>query len=424
MISESDLLFVEPQGKASPSALIDDLTRQMTAAYRAAQPSSYSFAGVHQCVCGCTSTSCDYFLPDGQKTNSLCVHYLAHHRREVPAPQLARVAALSYGKSDPTGEELQGRRWSGNRPGDFFGAGRLAAIAAAGLDLTAAYLAAEVAPQAHEYFHHVLAILRQMPLKTIPTLIEAIRRADGEVSQWVTRAFWPDGWKETWIAPLLSVLQCTDNETRLWAVHSLGKIGDTQTKWITLSVDGPKELRASGFSSAQGSEVGAALLLVMRHDPEEMVRTAARGAVEIIGSAGEAAVADLVEIVRRSSHKEDRVAAIRALANMGPQAGGASFLLDLLTDPDGQIPWRVLEAITDRKDWIPQILRVLTAALKDERMKIRSNAIAMLRRLGAEALPALPAVKETLADEDVHVRSHAEEAIRSMESWRSRLASG
>jgi HEAT repeat protein len=60
----------------------------------------------------------------------------------------------------------------------------------------------------------------------------------------------------------------------------------------------------------------------------------------------------------------------------------------------------------------------LITAVKQETPKVRSRALAMLMRLGAKALPALPAVKEALADEDARVRSHAEEAIRSMEQWR------
>src|SRR5262249_41433348 len=108
MISESDLLYIEPWRDAAASPLIDELTCKMTAAYRAAQPDPNASRGFHECVCGAQSTCCDYFLPDGQKTNSLCIHYLAHHREEIPPAQLERVASLHYGKAEPTGDELQG----------------------------------------------------------------------------------------------------------------------------------------------------------------------------------------------------------------------------------------------------------------------------------------------------------------------------
>ena len=110
MISTEHLLFIEPKGEASATPLIDYLTRRMTAAFRAAEPSPYCFAGHHQCVCGASSSACDYFLPSGEKTNSLCVHYLTYRRQEVPNEQLERVAALCYGELDPSQHELQGTR--------------------------------------------------------------------------------------------------------------------------------------------------------------------------------------------------------------------------------------------------------------------------------------------------------------------------
>lgn len=114
MISAKDLLFIEPKRPASSAPVLDHLTRQMTAAYRAAHPSPYCYAGTHTCVCGVRSSACDYFLPNAEKTNSLCVHYMAYHREEVPHEQLERVAALRYGEIEPAAEELQGGRWRGN----------------------------------------------------------------------------------------------------------------------------------------------------------------------------------------------------------------------------------------------------------------------------------------------------------------------
>jgi hypothetical protein len=131
----------------------------------------------------------------------------------------------------------------------------------------------------------------------------------------------------------------------------------------------------------------------------------------------EAAVPRLMEVVRTGGNKEERVAAIEALASMGPEAKGTPFLLGLLTDPDGQLPWRVLEALNPRPDWTPQMLRVLTAALKDPAKKVRSRAVRMLMRLGPEiSRPALPALREAIQDEDDHVQSHAREAVQLIES--------
>jgi HEAT repeat protein len=296
----------------------------------------------------------------------------------------------------------------------------LAAFAEAGLELADAYLAAEAVPRAQEYFHHVLSTLAQIPLKAIPGLIEAIRHTDGEVPRWAARAFWPEGWKETWIAPLVALLESTDRDLRFWAVESLGAIGDTQAIWITFSEQECNEHRASGFAGARAKEVGDALLGVMLHDPEERLRSAALYAIERIGVQGPAAAAALAQVVHMSNLKEKRNAAIRALASMGPQAQGASLLLKLLIDPDGQVPWRVLEAISSKPDWIPRVVSVLTAALKDGKKKIRSRAVAMMMRLGPEATRlALPVLREALLDEDDHVRSKAKEAIQLVEGRES-----
>lgn len=129
----------------------------------------------------------------------------------------------------------------------------------------------------------------------------------------------------------------------------------------------------------------------------------------------EAALPRLMDVIR-SAGKEERVAAIEALASMGPQAKGAPFLLGLLTDHDGQLPWRVLEALKSRPDWTPELLRVLSAALKDPAKKIRSRAITMLIGLGPViSRPALPALREAIQDEDAHVQSHARQAVQLIE---------
>ena len=105
---ENYLLFIEPTQPASAIPLIDELTRKMAAAFRAATPSADSWLGVHECVCGVASMNHNYILPDGRTTHSLCVHYLAYHRPEVGAEQLQEVAQLGAGKLDPTERELNG----------------------------------------------------------------------------------------------------------------------------------------------------------------------------------------------------------------------------------------------------------------------------------------------------------------------------
>jgi len=100
------LMFVEPKDThVSNEAVIDELTRKMTAAYRKAEISDIAYRGWHRCNCGAGSSNKDYYIGN-YVTNSLCIHYLAYHRNEVPELELAKVKALTYGEENPTAEEL------------------------------------------------------------------------------------------------------------------------------------------------------------------------------------------------------------------------------------------------------------------------------------------------------------------------------
>lgn len=100
------ILFIEPSQKTSKEPVIDILTRKMTASFRKARLGT-CYLGRHKCACGAISSDADHILPNGWKTNSLCVHYLAYHRDEIPEEQIAKVALLTDGEEEPTERELQ-----------------------------------------------------------------------------------------------------------------------------------------------------------------------------------------------------------------------------------------------------------------------------------------------------------------------------
>jgi hypothetical protein len=103
MIKAEGVLYIEPQGLPSLEPLIDDLTVRMAAAFHKASVVR-SYRGFHVCSCGVTSTASEYLLASGEETNSLCVHYLAWHRDEVPDFQLDKVRALPFEEVEvPTG---------------------------------------------------------------------------------------------------------------------------------------------------------------------------------------------------------------------------------------------------------------------------------------------------------------------------------
>lgn len=118
IIPDADhVLFIEPAAQASSEPLIDRYTRHMAGALRAATPPPVAarFGGVHTCVCGATSANYNLdvwshrLLRFGRRrvqTNTLAVHYLAHHRDEVPAHELAKVLMLEAEPAEPLASEL------------------------------------------------------------------------------------------------------------------------------------------------------------------------------------------------------------------------------------------------------------------------------------------------------------------------------
>jgi hypothetical protein len=104
------LLYVRPKGRSAAEPLIDALTRRMTAAWRASEQNEpfYRWAGFHICVCGACSSPYDHDVL-GLMTNSLCVHYLALHRDEVPAHDIAMVMELPDDECEPNDVELKGK---------------------------------------------------------------------------------------------------------------------------------------------------------------------------------------------------------------------------------------------------------------------------------------------------------------------------
>ena len=111
MKSDRGMLYIEPDQPVSALPVIDEPTRKMTAAFRRATPDRMIRGGAHQCKCGATSSRRDYHLSNGEMTNSLCVHYIAYHRQEVPKEQMEKVILLTDGEEEPTDAEMQSPEW-------------------------------------------------------------------------------------------------------------------------------------------------------------------------------------------------------------------------------------------------------------------------------------------------------------------------
>ena len=103
MIKTDDkhLLFIEPTLPMEDVPVNDIFTAKMESILKHAKclgdgPDAIRYKGFHTCVCGETSTNYNWELSDGTLINSLCVHYLRWHRKEVPVEELEKVKMAYY----------------------------------------------------------------------------------------------------------------------------------------------------------------------------------------------------------------------------------------------------------------------------------------------------------------------------------------
>jgi hypothetical protein len=194
----------------------------MCAAFRKSRRSDYACGGIHNCFCGACSSDCDYHLPNGDLTNFLCIHYLAHHRAEVPQEQLARIAAFPFGEAEPNERELlgpqlilKGIRASMERR---LGLEGLRTWMEWGLDAEALCQALQNgylnrAPmcftperQDAEDLNKILWSLSQAT--AFPCIQECVLASHGDMKTWGTDALRIPGWKrEAWVTPMLAAIR-------------------------------------------------------------------------------------------------------------------------------------------------------------------------------------------------------------------------
>ena len=217
MISDVGLLYIEPRRSASAVPSIDRVTRRMCAAFRQGRPGE-AYRGVHECICGAISECCDYQLPNGEMTNSLCMHYLAHHRSEVPPEQIARISEFAFGETKPSEQELQGPALVLARirksVESNLGPDRRGTWVAWGLDTAALYdcLRGEGPShlsgwEARGDAEILCRILYSIDAKALPLLLESIHRTHRDVRSWGAEALRMPGWKrDAWPIHLAAIM--------------------------------------------------------------------------------------------------------------------------------------------------------------------------------------------------------------------------
>jgi hypothetical protein len=221
MVSDDYLLFIEPELPATATPVVDGITRRLCAACRKATECAWA-NGYHECFCGALSSSSNYRLPNGECTNSLCVHYVAHHRAEVPAAQLARVGALAEGEASPTEGELQGpeKVLARVRASLKYSVDAIAGWASWGLDLDALSrgLRGGVLPiavwrrtgqartPARRDADDLIELLSILPVNSLPFLREAVEKDFGSFPSWAMESLRLPNWnREVWAPPLVAL---------------------------------------------------------------------------------------------------------------------------------------------------------------------------------------------------------------------------
>jgi len=94
-LDDEHLLFIEPKLTASTKPINDDLSKRLAEYLKNKRPGDAVYAGYHRCVCGVQSTNRNYFVKIGgkeYKTNSLALHYIQHHRNEVPQTEIGKIS--------------------------------------------------------------------------------------------------------------------------------------------------------------------------------------------------------------------------------------------------------------------------------------------------------------------------------------------
>lgn len=95
--SSAYFLMIEPTGAAS-APVEDELTAKVRALFAQSRGNLQTRGGFQICTgAGCRAMGdvADYTLPNGMITNSLCVHYISEHRKEVPQSELAKLNAMT-----------------------------------------------------------------------------------------------------------------------------------------------------------------------------------------------------------------------------------------------------------------------------------------------------------------------------------------
>ena len=403
------LLFIEPERPASPSPMIDHITRRMCAAFRKAEESDYAYAGTHICICGAESSDVDYHMPNGMMTNALCVHYVAHHRDEVPQRHLSIIEELACGEVLPNSQELQGPEEVLKRKRDVvergvkrivdgfeaLGPDRHLRWTAWGLDIES-LARARCFGRDKEDADDLLNLVTHIRSDVMALFEQGAREEHGEMQSWGRKALRATGWsREAWLRPLITIIDRWDGEPDclrdvLSGLPYLGRAAGGMVPSLIAS-------RSSDARNFQ-SDLDHTLIRIFR-----------MGNFKVPDSVAP----ELIAIAENPQNSPDfRIEVARLLGRTELAVETAvSVLIEMATQDvlylepaDSILRGTALGMIDDPEPGIRQYSRIgiplLLEAIEDPDGLVRRRAAELLIRLGTEAKAAIPAL-EKLADRNV-----------------------
>jgi len=415
-IGSDRLLFIEPSQAASTTPVIDDITRKMSAALRKAKSSDYAYFGIHECMCGAHSTARDYHLPNGDVTNSLCVHYVAHHRSEVPPEQLVRISAFVE-EDQPNEQELQGPEVVLEHIRAYIdgalGSDALGVWVAWGLDAEALCLSLRGGQlpkmagytEARRDAAALLSLLRTTK-KALPRLQELVHRSHGDVRSWGAEALRVPGWsRRAWAIPLADLMRVSDEHSadRRSIAMSFRLLGSHTGAAVPTLLE-----LAKGATGDLRYDVGLALGDIQKTPALVVPSAAVPGLFELAQdptSDPQLQISAALVLARAGLNTEHAVRGLlrMALAEARRFEYAAAVLCGTLNHTLGYVGEPGIEG------WGRVALPLLLEALQASDWQVRARAIKLIGRLGRDAEGAVPALKK--AEEDPKLRSYVEETL-------------
>jgi HEAT repeat protein len=287
----------------------------------------------------------------------------------------------------------------------------------------------------------VAVTLGDLGAEAVPVLVVALKNSDAEVRGQAARIL-EDIARTTGqpqaVAALRGALKDQNVKVRESAAGALGyAIGDTKNAVPALleAIRDPSDgvrARAAwalGHLGPDAKDAAGPLSDLLRDKNDEVCHNAFE-ALGHLGAAARASVPLLLEVVKERGKAILRdPTVVDAVGNIGPAV--TPVLLEVLKNADEGLREIALENLGDAlavpEEAPPEVLAEIdkqakavlpaaTAALKDDKARVRQKAAELLGKLGSRAKDAAGALKEAQSDKDEGVQKKAAEALKKIES--------